>query len=271
MKRRLCRFLLVALFLFSATSGYALSYSTVVTFGDSLSDNGNVDRFTGGDIWVEHLAKYFSAELKDFAYGGATTGDDNPAIGSNATGLLWQVDMYGPSLGTAPASETLVTVWAGANDFLQLRSPYDAVINIDTALQDLYAAGGRNFLVPNLPDIGKTPAFSLADPAKSQFASEWTAAYNGALDAILYGFNSQYSNANLVQLDAFAIFDEYDVGSPQWKDLFWVHGFHPSSVGHELIYEKAVSAMQPVPEPSTIFLLGSGLIVLARFGRRRKQ
>jgi phospholipase/lecithinase/hemolysin len=272
MKLKYFRLLIVALFLFCATPGYALSYSSVVTFGDSLSDNGNVDRFTDGELWVEHLANDFSANLSDFAYGGATTWYDNPALGSPVTGLLWQVDTFGPpALGGFPASETLVTVWAGANDFLQSRSYYEAVTNIDTALQKLYATGGRNFLVPNLPDIGKTPAFYLGNPVDAKIASAWTLAYNKSLNDILYDFENLYRDANIISLDTFSIFDKYVEGSPEWSDLFWADGFHPSSVGHNLIYEEALSVLQPVPEPTTILLFGTGLIGLAGLSRRKKK
>lgn len=273
MKLKYFRLLIVAVCLFWTSSGYALSYSSIVTFGDSLSDNGNVGRWieTDSSLWVEHLAAYFSADLYDYAYGGATTGYDNPAISSDYTGLLWQVDTYDSILGILNSSETLVTVWAGANDFLQSRLSDDAVENIETALEKLYTAGGRNFLVPNLPDIGNTPAFYYGDdPTMSPIASTWTLAYNTSLEAMLYDFENLYSDANLIYFDTFSIFGQYVEGSDEWMELFWTDGFHPSSVGHNLIYEGVVSAMQPVPEPTTIFLFGTGLIGLVGLRRRKK-
>ncbi|MEJ2621270.1 MAG: SGNH/GDSL hydrolase family protein [Candidatus Thiodiazotropha sp.] len=264
-------YLLSVLFFSLFTSGSALGYSIVATFGDSISDNGNVMRFSDGTIWVEHLANQQSATLFDYAYGGATTSYDNPSIGSADTGLLWQVDTFGASVGSQPASEALITVWAGANDFLQSRSPTEAVANIDTALQNLYSSGGRNFLLPNLPDIGKTPRFFLEQPATSPIATAWTQAFNTAFDAMLYNFDSQYSDANLVSIDTFTIFDQYVAGSQEWLDLFWVDGFHPSSAGHELIYQEAVAAMASVPEPTTFLLFGAGLAGIVGQSRRRRK
>ncbi len=269
MKLKCLQFLAVGLFLSLITTGNALGYSTVVTFGDSLSDNGNVARFSNGTIWVEHLANQYSATLNDYAYGGATTGYDNPAIGSPATGLLWQVETFGPSLGSLSASETIITLWAGANDFLQSRSPFDAVTNIGLALENLYSAGGRNFLVPNLPDIGKTPAFILGDPDNSPVASQWTMAFNMTLDGLLYDFDNLHSDVNLFAVDTFSIFDQFTPGTPEWLELFWVDGFHPSAVGHDQIYQATVKAMAPVPEPATILLFGAGLTALV--GARRKR
>ncbi len=271
MRQNHFKYLVSVLFFSLFSSGSALAYSTVVTFGDSLSDNGNVMRFSDGTIWVEHLANHYSANLYDYAYGGATTGYDNPAIGSLGTGLLWQVDTFGASLGALPASEALVTVWAGGNDFLQSRSPFDAVANMDTALQNLYAAGGRNFLVPNLPDIGKTPAYLLGEPAISPVASEWAQTYNLSLEAMLFDFDNLYADDKLTFIDVSSIFDQYVAGSQEWLDLFWEDGFHPSSLGHELIYEKAVSAMTTVPEPGTFLLFGASLFGLVGLNRRKKK
>lgn len=252
--------------------GNAFGYSSVVTFGDSLSDNGNVARFTNGKLWVEMLANHFNANLSDFAYGGATTGYDNPSIGSTATGLLWQVSTYSPFVAGLPSTDTLLTVWAGANDLLQGRNPGDAILNIGTALDHLYAAGGRNFIVPNLPDIGKTPALLAdPDPTVGATASLWTGAFNTGLASLLQGFSGLHPEVNLYFVDIFDIFNQYTIGTSQWQALFWTDGFHPSSVGHQLIYQAAVNAVNPVPEPATCVLLISGLIGAIAMRRGRKE
>ncbi|TXR50923.1 autotransporter domain-containing protein [Phyllobacterium endophyticum] len=65
----------------------------------------------------------------------------------------------------------LVTVWEGANDAFGLipakgkamnQADFDKTVAASKAalisnLEKLYAAGGRNFLIPNLPDFGLTP------------------------------------------------------------------------------------------------------------------
>ncbi len=271
-----CRSLILAgvLALFFGPVGLALGYSTVVSFGDSLSDNGNVGRFTDGPIWVEQLADHYEVPLDDIAYGGATTGYDNPANdNSPITGLKWQVEQF----NTLPTG-SLVTVWAGANDLLQLRSPFDAVANIDDALENLYLSGGRSFLVPNLPDIGKVPKI-FDNPIASTAATLWTGAYNGSLDPMLDGFENRHQDVQLYFIDTFTIFNQFPVDTKQWRDLFWLDGFHPSSLGHQLIYDAAVavtdpvteSATDPVPEPATVVLFGAGLVGLAGLMIRRKK
>ncbi len=262
-----CRSFIFAgvLAVFFGPVGMALGYSTVVSLGDSLSDNGNVARFTDGPVWVELLADHYAVPLVDTAYGGATTGYDNPAIGSPITGLTWQVEQI-----SAVPADSLVTLWAGANDLLQLRSPVDAVANIDGALENLYLLGGRNFLVPNLPDIGHVPEV-VVDPYASAAASLWTGAYNGSLNPMLEGFQNRHQDVHLYFIDTFTIFNKYPVGTDQWRELFWYDGFHPSSLGHQLIYDAAVAVTNPVPEPATAMLFGIGLVGFASVMIRRSK
>lgn len=265
---RLLIFLSFFFFCLAVTSGTACAYSTVVTFGDSLSDDGNVKRYSDGDIWVELLANQYSATLANFAHSGATTGYDNPAIGSQFTGLQWQVSTSSNFLTGLPPSDTLLTIWAGANDFLQGRNFFDAVLNMDSALNKLYAAGGRNFLVPNLPDMGNTP--SLLASGIADFASFWTQNYNKNLSNMLQTFDNSHNDINLYFVDVYSLFDQYKIGSTEWSSLFWQDGFHPSSVGHNLIFQAALEATDPVPEPATMLLFTAGIVGLIGSRVRRK-
>ena len=54
--------------------------------------------------------------------------------------------------------------------------------------------------------------------------------------------------------------EQYPVGTPEWLELFWVDGFHPSSLGHQKIFEAALATVEPVPEPATLLLFGIGII-----------
>ena len=84
--RRLLPVLLAAL-LFQPGAASAAPFSSVVVFGDSLSDNGNVfaatgffppapyaQRFSNGPVAVEYMASALGLPLVNYAHGGATTG-----------------------------------------------------------------------------------------------------------------------------------------------------------------------------------------------------
>ncbi len=271
--RKLYFTLLACLFLLAGVCSSvqaATTFNNLVVFGDSLSDTGNIGRYSNGDIWVETLSTNLEAALYNYASAGATTGNDNPAAGLDYTGLLWQVDdtanlHYIPSLITGTS---LVALWAGANDFLQGRDYQAAVDNIEIALESLYDDGFHYFMVPNLPDIGATPLFKYYKlSTESEAATAWTNAFNTALANMLADFVADEENDGVVlySLDIYTAFGGYEIGSADWAALFWTDYFHPSSTGHALIASIAGSA---VPVPHTAFLLVTGLLGLTLAGRK---
>jgi phospholipase/lecithinase/hemolysin len=143
-------------------------FSSLVVFGDSLSDAGRAfdlsggafppsppyaGRFSNGPVAAEYLAGFLGLPLAhsgvpggtDFAVGGATTGEKNvsfetdfpPGVGSiiplSTTGILNQV---GEFLSGGPAvdrSTALFMVWGGPNDIVLGQAlgedPFDTVAN----------------------------------------------------------------------------------------------------------------------------------------------
>lgn len=177
-------------------------YSTIYAFGDSLSDAGNISaltarsvpaapydggRFTNGAVWVQDLAQDLGlpavkASLtggNDFAYGGAYTGAT--AIHSvNPTDLPSQIAQFAAA-DPHPQANALYTVWAGSNDVLDIANTttmtpaqqqaavQTAVGNEVAAIDSLAKHGATDFLVLDVPDLGKTP-YEAARPT-SQAAS----------------------------------------------------------------------------------------------------
>lgn len=293
MKKFLTGAVLVLLLALPLSALGSTSFSTIVALGDSLTDNGSVtngtninpvdvhgfDYYTDGAVWVETLAGAMGSGLWDVAYGGATTGYDNPSAGIDVTGLQWQVDYAIPS--GIDGSDTLFTVWAGANDFFQGRGFSDAAANIGTALDKLADMGATSILVPNLPDLGLTPGFyneANANVTTAQ-ASGWTQAYNQQLSGVLQAFANDNSSVDLYFLDIYSIFTDLildgngDIIPIYWSALFWDE-VHPTSFGHTIVAAEAYAVLQadpltPVPLPAAAWLLGTGLIGL--IGIRRKM
>jgi phospholipase/lecithinase/hemolysin len=135
-------------------NAFAITYTSITVFGDSLSDGGNdflytggfppapyAQRFTNGPTAVENLAAGLGLPLSpslaggsNYAYGGAETGTANylrvrpdvpPIINTifsgqpnfPDTGTLAQVQSF---VAAPPAGfggpQSLVVLWAGAND-----------------------------------------------------------------------------------------------------------------------------------------------------------
>ena len=278
-------FLCVCLVFSTAVLGHA--YSGILTFGDSLSDNGNADsfgiqRFSNGPVWVEYLAgpAHFNIPLFDMAFGGATTGYDNPAAGLPITGLNWQVDTYLTLFSSQISTETLVTVWAGPNDLFQGRSYTTAADNVELALTKLANAGFQNFLVVNLPDIGATPEFA-GTPA-SPLATAWCQTFNTMLTADLVDLQITFPGDHFHALDAYSLvraaianpaaYGFTNVTDPLYPNyygtgyLFW-DGVHPTTEAHLMLSSYAAAS---VPEPTTILLYGLGFAGAGVYRRLRR-
>lgn len=272
-----------------STTGASM-FSTIVALGDSLTDNGinpelgdehGLQYFTDGRVWVEMLSGTMGTTLFDVAYGGATTGTNNPAaaaIGFGHTGLLWQADNAIPDC--LDGADTLFTVWAGANDFFQGRGVDQAVTNIVTSLTTLSAGGPTNILVLNLPDLGLTPGFYDDDnPMVPKVATGWSLAFNDLLFDALQTFAAGQRAVDLYFLDINSLFtdmilmDSGEINEVFWELMFW-DDVHPTAFGHSIVAGAAYEVLQGgpmvVPLPAAFWLLGTGLAGVFCIRRRTK-
>jgi phospholipase/lecithinase/hemolysin len=281
MKKRLIVFGLIALvFLFPFTVR-AATYGSIVVFGDSLSDNGNVfeltggtlpdpihyyqGRFSNGPVWVEYLAQQLNltAQLVDEACGGATTGGEVPP------GLRRQVTTY---VATSSVSQdALFVIWAGANDYLSGGADYiGAVANVFTALQTLTAAGARHILVLNLPNLGATPSRN-GSAASYDDALSYSTNFNMALLRTLESYPAT-AGVELRLLDVFSLFEAFGANpsrygftnvrdsSPQFGVsfnnqegyLFW-DDLHPTTEAHALLGAAAAAMLNLNPTTELYF------------------
>lgn len=270
-------------------------FTSIVVYGDSLSDNGNLFAATGqpgvpyfdgrrsnGPVAVEQLATALGVPLSDFAWIGATTGIGNFGDGGTPTSFGafslpgMQTELAGSMGSLGPfLSSGLFVVWGGPNDFLA-PSPLDSfpsgviargvsdLVGIVTTLQGL---GAQHILVPGMPDLGLSPFLEGQGPVVSAQFSAITDAFNAALVASLPAGVVYYNTAALVRsmvADPSA-FGFTDVSDPCFNGttvcanpdqyLFW-DDFHPTTATDSFV-AKAFEAA--VPEPATIVLLLAAL------------
>lgn len=186
----------------------AATYPAIYSFGDSLSDVGNVfagtadtfplpgfyfdGRFSNGPNWLDDLSAKLGLSMSpallggnDFAVGGAQTGEtivNDPPV--PVIGLTDQVKSF-QIVNASPTPGALYTLDIGANDILnavtalkngqisytQMTTTFlnEAVANTVGAISDLYADGMRSLLYYEVPDLSVVPDYK---DLGSQFAAD---------------------------------------------------------------------------------------------------
>jgi phospholipase/lecithinase/hemolysin len=298
-----------------AVLAHAEPYTSVVIFGDSLSDTGNLaattyvqcgiaipgpavdyafglatdgpyttpraQLFTG--LWVEQLAAALpthpavapsSVGGTNYAFGSATNSNGTysetfSGMGESCTVKIVDIgQQITDYLATRPRIDdhTLFIVWGGANDLLSSTSTknvIDAAIKNAENIQRLIQAGATQFLIPNLPPLGETPAV-LATPSLVSTANEATVLYNDALSATLdiLSFLNFSRHLTIYRLNTFALFkaivsepSKFYIDNVQIPAqglsavdpdtyLFW-DTVHPTTKGHNLLALAALKLLDP--------------------------
>lgn len=200
----------------------SLDYSSLLVFGDSLSDTDNLKnisaasrptapyvngRFSNGPVWAEDYAANTGITLDSRAYGGAR------ASRTTAIDLTAQVTSYLAS-NSSIASDQLVGIWIGGNDYIavlsQTQTNATAAVQaavtatataVATQASNLQAAGAQNFILLNLPPMGSIPltsSLSAADKASANTLSDLHAA---AISNVAANLRAQGANAIIVDIN----------------------------------------------------------------------
>jgi phospholipase/lecithinase/hemolysin len=204
-------------------------FNSLIVFGDSLSDVGNIanatggaypgpyytsNRFSNGPVYVEALATGLglpaitrsTASGNDFAYGGAKTSGTGGLEGLFIRDVDEQVDTFLASR-TANAS-SLYVFFAGSNDLVGGQANVNIPVNnLAGDIGRLVAAGARQFLVPNLPLLGYTPRFNGNATMLAQY-NALTTNFNNALDTMLDGLESGNPALTIFRLDVAGLFNQ---------------------------------------------------------------
>ena len=224
-------FAIAILFGFAANV-QAQKFNSIVVFGDSLSDTGNIAQRYGlpagtsfttnpDPVWAEIVARTFGASITNslaggtnYAWGGACVNPNGPCENPVPVPTTQQqINQHFSGGSTDP--DTLYMIWGGVNDISAVAKdnssdPQGALNGTREAagayvdqIRDLQDAGARYVVVLNLPDIGATINAQRAGAAAADGLSALAQAYNGALDT---GISSQ--EHGIIPINVFALMDE---------------------------------------------------------------
>ena len=243
---------------------------------------------SNGSTWVEQMAQalrltasanaaFASNDPKalNYAVGGARATEDglNLNLPTQVGAFLQDVNGAAPSdalyvieMGSNDVRAALVAAGAGANPDTILTA---AVQGIGTAIDALYAAGARHFLVLDVPPIALTPAIAIANavaPGTAGFVDQLTHLFNAKL-ALMLSAKAAYPGITIAPFDVYTLIASI-VANPQAFGLsnvtdacitpnvapftcqnpdaylFW-DGIHPTKVVHGIIADQAELAVIP--------------------------
>ena len=277
------------------------------------------NRYSNGPLWVDQLYTNLGFGAigtiprnngvtvlngTNFAWAAARSGTGNNFL--LIPNLQPQVDFYTAQLSAGnPAlpdpSDTLFTLWIGGNDvFAHVEendpiTPAQVAANVSTAVTNIYNAGGRTFLIPNLPPIGQSPDY-VNDPIKGPIATTFANDFNNQLDLSLDALSGSLTGIDIIKLDINQIFLDVianpaayglsnvtekaytpfpgDLPPPPYGSvvgnpaeyLYW-DSAHGTTTVNVLIAEAAYAAV--VPEPSTLALILTSAIAAVYLVKHR--
>ncbi len=202
----------------------------LLVFGDSLSDMGNAKdsilnvpdvppywqgRFSNGMVWVEYLSQAYGVTT---THGSGTSAGDNRAFGGAQTGAGFsylllpnvgsQISSYLANVQSNFASNDVVSLWAGGNDFLYGTANADTIVtNMESHIRQLEAAGATTFVIPNLPPLEKTPEILSRSQTQQQNIASEVLSYNNKLASLISSLQLELGIV-VYSVDAYTIFND---------------------------------------------------------------
>ena len=247
-----------------ATSCFALPYSDIYFFGDSLSDVGNLKqssilfpgsayfngRFSNGPVYSELLTAQLGlgtlvhsrSSGNNFAHGNAQTSGNADIF---VLDVQSQVTQFLDERTTDP--DALYVIWGGANDFLGGQTNVNVPVNnLVNDINRLINDGAENFLVANLPLLGLTPEYN-GNPTQAASFNAITQNFNTVLWSALDTIEANSPSIDLFRLDVAQLIDDAIADPNAFGFVNVTDSAAPGLTGASLFYNTS----NIVPQPNT--------------------
>lgn len=262
----------------------------------AFSYNIGGHHFSNGATWAEQLSTMLHIPnsghpslrtpgvFTDYAVGDARSRAGAPTF--PYFDLTTQVGDFLTDFGGKAPADALFVIWIGADDLEDALNALtadpsgatslvileDAIAAIEANIGRLYAAGGRMFLIANVPDLANTPYVQYlganVDPAIPVIASEFTLGFDVELVAATGGLAGLPGMQYFRFFDVNALFSEVLAAPGKFKlinvtdrctipnvtgramctdpgvYLFW-DGTHPTTAAHGIVAAAALSILPP--------------------------
>ncbi|KAK2787341.1 hypothetical protein FQN52_007245 [Onygenales sp. PD_12] len=238
---------------------------------------------SNGPNWIDFLTTTYNdsfIQTYNLAYGGATVDSDLVApYQPTVLSLKDQVeDQFLPIYASKPSFakwnslNSLFAFWIGINDVVnsyasQNETLYDAVFDVYSELIDeIYEAGGRNFLFLDVPPVDRSPLTASQGQAAQNLEASSIEQWNSRLGELAEETQAQYENVKVLLFSTHSLFSkvlddpssyeetavyknttaycaEYENGTPEWttfnetcgipvNEYFWLNSLHPTYPVH---------------------------------------
>lgn len=263
------------------------AYDALYVFGDSYCDVGNLYlatggaeaappyydmRFSNGPLWIDHVAGFLGLPMKpyllggtNFAFGGAWV--TQPQSVTGVPSVPEQVEIYLTLTGGKADPNALYILEGGGNDILDTTSGSPQALGGEIAAgiaqseHLLRVAGARNFVIPNLFNVGLLPAGA----ANAAFGLAASTRANKVVNELLAGEES-LPKVHIIRLNVFSLLSAVEkdpahfgftnvtdpcytsvvCGDPD-HSLFW-DAHHPTEFGHAFFAVTLENALNRLDE-----------------------
>lgn len=208
---------------------------TIVSFGDSLSDNDMFynhvfkkipnrntwyyGHFTNGWTWIEYAVDNLSTDefkITHINQAWASAGVKDHTIANikkiniiNVRGLSNQVQAYNLQTIKPDPKNTLYTILIGANDFFNYNETVENVASgvYNAVISLIDNSKAKNITISTLPDIAILPAAKTLPKIKVDVLHNKTIEYNKMLNQIVNKINKEFSSHGV----NITLFNAYDI------------------------------------------------------------